>query len=129
MVKYIDILVINSLSLCCVYINLESCVKCMFYHLCIFLMVLLNVIITLITIVNTWNDLKVKVWLGGTTKNHLKEWLRNQNWSNNIPRSSLLNVFNVIEVFFPHLCIVCPNIRPWVFIGIKTWRIFRNFYS
>jgi hypothetical protein len=31
--------------------------------------------------------------LGGTTMNHLKEWLRNQKWPKHFPRPFLKNVF------------------------------------
>ncbi len=40
--------------------------------------------------------------LGGTIKNHLKKWLRNQKWPNHFPQPFLLNIFTTIN-FFSHV--------------------------
>jgi hypothetical protein len=37
--------------------------------------------------------------LGGTSKNHLKEWLKNQKWPNHFPRLLPLNVFHNYNFF------------------------------
>jgi hypothetical protein len=42
-----------------------------------------------------------KAYLGGTTRNRLKEWLRNQKWPNHFPRPfPNLSVFITIIYFF-----------------------------
>jgi hypothetical protein len=43
--------------------------------------------------------------LGGTTNNHLKEWLWNQSWPNHFPSPFPLNVFTTIIGFFFHACL------------------------
>jgi hypothetical protein len=48
--------------------------------------------------------------LGGTTRNHLKEWLRNQKWSNHFLEPNPLNIFISISFFFLCLSIACTNI-------------------
>jgi hypothetical protein len=45
-------------------------------------------------------DVKLKVWLGGFTKNQLKEWLKKQNWPNDIPKPFPLNVFTITIAFY-----------------------------
>jgi hypothetical protein len=39
-----------------------------------------------------------KVSLGGTIRNHLKKWLENQNWSNNILKPFFQNVFTTFFI-------------------------------
>jgi len=64
-------------------------------------------------------DVKLKVWLGGPTKNHLEEWLKKQNWPNNIPKPFLLNVF-IITIAFYHVYPLHAKIYGFRFcIGIK----------
>jgi hypothetical protein len=46
---------------------------------------------------------RVKASLGGTTRNHLKEQLRNQKWPNHFLGPFTLNVFTTICIFFPHV--------------------------
>ncbi len=57
--------------------------------------------------------------LGGITKNHLKEWLKNQKESNHFLRHFTLNVFTTIIFFFSCLSIACTNILLEVYFGIK----------
>jgi hypothetical protein len=49
------------------------------------------------------NIIEIRNWvnpsLGGTTKNHLKEWLRDQKWSNHFLGPNLLNIFISISFF------------------------------
>jgi len=47
--------------------------------------------------------------LGGTTRNHLKEWLKNQKQPNHFLGPFSLNVFTII-IFFSCLSIACTNI-------------------
>jgi len=60
------------------------------------------------------NIIEIKNWvnpsLGGTTRNHLKEWLRNQKWSNHFLGPNPLNIFISISSFFLCLSIACINI-------------------
>jgi len=50
------------------------------------------------------NIIEIRNWvnpsLGGTTRNHLKEWLRNQKWSNHFLGPNTLNIFISISFFF-----------------------------
>jgi hypothetical protein len=48
--------------------------------------------------------------LGGTTRNHLKEWLKNQKWPNHFHSPFSLNVFTIINFLFSCLFIACHNI-------------------
>ncbi len=52
----------------------------------------------------------VKVSLGGTTKNHLKEWKRNKKQPNHFLGPFILNVFATINFFFSCLLISYTNI-------------------
>lgn len=46
------------------------------------------------------HDVKLKVWMGRPTKNHLKKWLEKQNWPNNIPKPFPLNIFAITIAFY-----------------------------
>jgi hypothetical protein len=52
--------------------------------------------------VNNDAIIKTKILLGGTTKNHLFEWLRNQKWPTNIHGPIFKNVFTS-TIFFIHV--------------------------
>jgi hypothetical protein len=56
--------------------------------------------------------------LGGPTRNNFKEWSRNKNWPNNIPRPFYL-ISSIIIYFFSSLFIACQSIWIEVFITIK----------
>ncbi len=65
--------------------------------------------------------------LGGTTKNHTKEWLRNQNWSNGFSTPFSLNVFITI-IFFSHVyqfhvLVYCHKLL----LESKRWKLKQTF--
>jgi hypothetical protein len=45
---------------------------------------------------------QVKASMGGTTSNHLKEWLRNQKWPNHFPEPFTLIFFATINYKISH---------------------------
>ncbi len=57
--------------------------------------------------------------LGGTTWNHLNEWLRNQKQPNHFPRPFNLIVFKIMIFFWTCLSMACFNIWLEVYFGIK----------
>ncbi len=48
--------------------------------------------------IQTIKSLKTKVFLGGTIRNHFKEWFKNQMWLNNI-----LIIFDNCKFYFFHV--------------------------
>jgi hypothetical protein len=56
--------------------------------------------------------------LGGTTRNHLKEWLKNQKHPNHFFGPFSLNVLTTINCYFLGLSIACFNIWLEVYLGI-----------
>jgi len=71
---------------------------------------------------NVYNQ-RVKVWLGGPTKNTLKGQSRNKNWPNNVLGPFSLNVFIIIIYFFSCLFITCQSIWLEFFITTKRWKL------
>jgi hypothetical protein len=61
---------------------------------------------------------KVNPSLGGTTRNHLKEWLKNQKHPNHFSRPFSLNVLTSINYYYLGLSIACSNIWLEVYLGI-----------
>jgi fluoride ion exporter CrcB/FEX len=62
----------------------------------------------------------MKAILGGTTRNHLKEWFKNQKEPNHFLEMFILNVFTtIIFSFFSCLSIACTNIWFEIYFGIK----------
>ncbi len=61
----------------------------------------------------------MKVSLGGTIKNHLKVWLRNEKQPNHFPGPFILNVFITIYIYISCLLIACTNIWLEVYFEIK----------
>jgi hypothetical protein len=57
------------------------------------------------------------IFEGGTTRNHLKEWFKNQKQPNHFLGPFILNVFKTIN-FFSCLSIACTNIWLEVYFGI-----------
>jgi hypothetical protein len=58
--------------------------------------------------------------LGGTTRNHLKEWLKNQKWPNHFHWPFSLNVFTTINFLLSCLSTTCHNIWLEVYFEIKN---------
>ncbi len=72
-------------------------------------------------IIATW----AKTSLSGTTRNNLKEWLRNQNRPNHSPRPITLNVLTTI-IFFPHVYQLHALIYGLKFIlELKNWKLLK----
>jgi hypothetical protein len=63
------------------------------------------------------NRSRVNSSLGGTTRNNLNEWLKNQKQPNHFFGPFLLSVF-IIIIFFSCLSIECFNIWLEVYLGI-----------
>jgi hypothetical protein len=61
--------------------------------------------------------------LGGTTRNHLKEWLKNQKQPNHFYGPILLNVFTTINYYLSCLSIACFNIWLQAYLGILKFYI------
>jgi hypothetical protein len=61
---------------------------------------------------------KVNPSLGGTTRNHLKEWLKNQKHPNHFFGPFSLNILTTINYHFLGLSIACSNIWLEVYLGI-----------
>jgi hypothetical protein len=79
-------------------------------------------------------ELKKPFWvnpsLGGTIKNHLKEWLGNQKWTNHFLGPFPLNVFKTINCFFSHVYLLHALIYGLKFIlEQKKVKIVKKLYS
>jgi hypothetical protein len=74
----------------------------------------LEVLIYFLRTFNLWANPS----LGGTTRNHIKEWLRNQKQPNHFFEPFLLNVFTIISYYYSCLSIACFNIWLEVYLGI-----------
>jgi hypothetical protein len=57
-------------------------------------------------------------FLGGTIRNHLKEWFKNQKQSNHFSKPFSLNVFIAINYYFLCLSIACFNKWLEVYLAI-----------
>jgi hypothetical protein len=64
-----------------------------------------------------------------TTRNHVKEWLRNQKHTNHFPGPFISNVFTIINFFPSCLSIACTNIWLEVYFGIKKLKIVKILFS
>jgi len=65
--------------------------------------------------------------LGGTTRNHFKEWLRNQKWLNHFPRPFPLIFFNFLNLYYIYLFIfhVYPLHGLILFWIKKIWKLLK----
>ncbi len=76
------------------------------------------------------NIIEIRNWvnpsLGGTTRNHFKEWLRNQKWSNHFLGPNPLNTFITIIFFSLCLSIACTNIWFEVYFEILKNDFLKN---
>jgi hypothetical protein len=64
--------------------------------------------------------------LGWTTRNHFKEWLRNQKCTNHFHGPSTLDAITIINYFFSCLSIACTNIWLEVYFGIEKIKKIKN---
>ncbi len=68
--------------------------------------------------------------LGGTTKNHPKEWSRNQKQPNHFPRPLILNLFTTINIFYSMFINCMHKYMALKFIlKLKNWKIVKILYS
>ncbi len=67
-----------------------------------------NIIIIIILVKTTFFFRWTNPSLGGTIRNHLKEWLRKQKWQNHFSRPFPLNVFTTVNYnfFMFYLCLI-----------------------
>jgi hypothetical protein len=65
--------------------------------------------------------------LGGTTRNHLEEWLKNKKQPNHFPGPFSLKFFTTINIIFSSLSISCFNIWFEVYLGIFKIGKLENF--
>jgi hypothetical protein len=63
---------------------------------------------------------QVKISLGGTIRNHLKEWKGNKKQPIHFLGPFILNVFTTIKFFFSCLSITCTNIWLEVYFVINS---------
>jgi hypothetical protein len=75
------------------------------------------------------NIIEIRNWvntsLSGTTRNHLKEWIKNQKWSNHFLGPNPSNIFKNMIFFFLCLSIACTNLWFEVYFEILKNDFFR----